>query len=152
MPDVSPWIGHQIMTMRSIRVVLAALLFAVGILFAGPCSAQTHPVGTAPSVEFSPAPVTGALAGLAQLNLVFRTRPSSAEAQRLVRLWLGSVLVAYGRAHDINATAWYSPTGKQIDEETIDLEEGNALSSTLVFTAKTNSVHFLDKNWWPEKK
>lgn len=137
---------------RSVVVLVCAMAM---MMLSAPrhLGAEAHPVGAAPAVEFSPAPATGALKGLANLDLVFKQRPSDREADRLLRVWMDAALAAYGRKTDVFATAWYSPTGKKIDEDMIDLAEGQTRSMHLLFTAKTNTVHLMtDTNWWPEKK
>lgn len=124
----------------------ACVLACVAVVCSTPASAQTYPVGRQPSVEFSPAPVSGPLKGLANLDLIFRQKPSAVDAAALTRRWMEAVLAAYGRNVDVFATAWFSPTGKKIDEDIISLAEGSQHSDHLLFTAKTNLIHLMPTN------
>jgi len=81
-------------------------------------------------------PVKGAGA-VQTLNAVFFVKINSQQAEAILREELNRTINFFPPQGDIVATAWFSPTGNDIDEQQIILVDG---SSQLIFSKKVNKV------------
>jgi hypothetical protein len=91
-------------------------------------------------VEFHK-PVRGA-EGVYTLDVIFSHRATAAEADRVLRRELGVVLQRAAPDGNILASAWYSPTGEQIDEDLVALPDG---SLHLVYVRKLKKILTFDE-------
>ena len=85
--------------------------------------------------EFHP-PVKGA-EGVYTLDVIFSRRVAAGEAERILRRELGAALRKSLPKGDILATAWYSPTGKEIDEDIVTLPDG---SQHLIYSRRLKKI------------
>lgn len=69
-------------------------------------------------------PVRGA-EGIYTLDVIFSHKTTAAEADRALRRELGNVLHRRMPDGNILASAWYSPTGDEIDEDLVGLPDGS---------------------------
>ena len=71
------------------------------------------------------------------LNAIFFVKINSQQAEAILREELNRAINFFPPQGDIVATAWFSPTGNDIDEQQITLVDG---SSQLIFSKKVNKV------------
>jgi hypothetical protein len=69
-------------------------------------------------------PVRGA-AGVYTLDVIFHYRPTASESARILRRELENAVATRPPRGDILASAWYSPTGAEIDEDLVTLPDGS---------------------------
>lgn len=137
------------MSIQRQRSVGVAILFTLlCLLRASSVNAQTlspAPVFSptqGPLVEFIPAGTKGTSKGATILNLTFfRVRPTALASRAALQSWLQAAVTVDGRRHSVLATAWFSPTGKPIDEEMIELGEASGQKSySLIFRPAANKI------------
>jgi hypothetical protein len=99
------------------------LLIAFTILFT--LQSSTVSAGTGPRyrVEFHD-PVRGA-EGVFILDVIFSQKAGPYDAERILRREIDRMLHIHRPNGDILANAWYSPTGREIDEDLIVLPDGS---------------------------
>lgn len=81
-------------------------------------------------------PVKGAGA-VQTLNAVFFVKINLQQAEAILREELDRIINFFPPQGDILATAWFSPTGNDIDEQQITLVDG---STQLIFSKKVNKI------------
>lgn len=75
---------------------------------------------------------------LSTVNVIlYKDKPSTLLADKILRQCLDSALLI-DRKKDILATAWYSPTGNDIDEVQIPIDKNG--TSSLLYKSKTEKV------------
>jgi hypothetical protein len=103
--------------MRRILITLAILL-AVPV-----AGGQTRHNNRTFRVEYHD-PVRGA-EGVYTLDVIFAYRASAPEAERILRRQIDRILLRRPPRGTILASAWYSPTGEEIDEDLLTLPDGS---------------------------
>jgi hypothetical protein len=74
----------------------------------------------------------------ATVDVTFRgRRPSSAEAERVLRACMDVALSRFGRTTDVMGTAWYSASGREANDDTVPLKDGSA---HLIFETKQGKI------------
>jgi hypothetical protein len=96
--------------------------------------AATLPAGMKATASFSPE----RRGVVAMVDVTFRgRRPTSADAERVLRGCMDAALKQFGRAVDVMGTAWHSASGQDADDKMVPVTDG---SDHLVFDTKTGKI------------
>jgi hypothetical protein len=83
---------------------------------------------------------------LYSLNAIFFVKITSQQAEAILRAELESIVKNFSPKFDILATAWYSPTGNEIDEKIIEFPNGKKF---LTYSVKTKTIDYLEDESYP---
>lgn len=110
---------------------LAFILFIISMLYSSVPSPKTHIYYT----EY-----TKAVASVHCLNVIFFIKSTPQQAEEILRAEMQFIIKNLKPKFDVLGTAWYSPTGDEVDEEMIILSNGK---KHLVYSIKTKSINYL---------